>query len=75
MKEVKEPWIIDKCDDIEAEMKTGNSKVAFDTLKLLTQSHQTRLTVIEDTSGNLFLKKLFTAICQRIWETKQWPKK
>ena len=42
-KEAKEQWIINQYNDIGAGMGTGNSKAAFDTLKLLTESHQTRL--------------------------------
>ena len=62
-KETKEQWIIDQCRDNEAGMKTGNNKAAFDTLKLLTKSHQTRLTVIEEKNGNLLFEE--TAVIRR----------
>ena len=32
MREAKEQWTTDQCIDIEAGMRTGNSKVAIDTL-------------------------------------------
>ena len=44
-------------------MGTGNRKAAFDILKLLTKSHQTRLTVIDDKSGNLLTEE--TAVIKR----------
>ena len=57
MKEAQERWIIEQCNDIEAGMRTSNSKAAFKTLKLLTKSHKTRLTMIEDKTATYLLKK------------------
>jgi len=52
MKEVKEQWIVDQCTNIEAGMRTGNSKAALSTLKQLTKLHQTKSTMVEDKDGN-----------------------
>ena len=48
MKEAKEKWISDQCDNIETGMKLNNSKATFDTLTTLTRSQQPKASVIED---------------------------
>ena len=41
MKQAKENFITDGCQEIDTGIRTGHSKAAFDTLKLLTQRQQT----------------------------------
>mgnify|MGYP006273469667 CR=1 FL=1 len=53
MREAKEQWINEQCENIEAGMTKGNSKHAYDTLKKLTKAQQNKSSVIEDCSGNL----------------------
>ena len=37
VKQAKENWITDRCQEIDSGMGMGNRKVAFNTLKLMTQ--------------------------------------
>ena len=72
MKEAKEQWISDQCDNIEKGMKKGNSKLAYDTLKNLTKTQQNRSSVIEDTSGELLTESSavlnrWTQYCQELY--------
>ena len=46
MKQAKENWIADRCQEIDSGIRTGNSKTAFNTLKLLTQRQQTKTKLI-----------------------------
>lgn len=72
MKEAKEQWISDQCENIEKGMKKGNSKLAYDTLKNLTKTQQNRSSVIEDTSGELLTENSavlnrWTQYCQELY--------
>ncbi|KAI8486085.1 hypothetical protein Bbelb_361850 [Branchiostoma belcheri] len=55
MREVKEKWIEEQCEEIEHGMQRGNSRKAYETLKILTNTQQSssKPTVIEDSDGNL----------------------
>ena len=46
MKQTKENWISDRCQEIDCGIRTENSKTAFNTLKLLTQQQQTKTNLI-----------------------------
>ena len=52
MKVAKQNWIIYRCKGIDSGTRTGNSKAAFDTLKLLTLRQQTETKLNENTKGN-----------------------
>eukprot|EP00745_Piridium_sociabile_P015102 TRINITY_DN22265_c0_g1_i4.p2 TRINITY_DN22265_c0_g1~~TRINITY_DN22265_c0_g1_i4.p2 ORF type:complete len:167 (-),score=43.02 TRINITY_DN22265_c0_g1_i4:628-1128(-) len=59
-------------------MPTGNSKTAFDTLKLLTKSHQRRIMIIEDKNGNLLTEETavlsrWTEYCEELYNYKLRP--
>ena len=78
MKEAKEKWIFDQCDNIEAGMSKGNSKAAFDTLKLLTRPQQPRATIIEDKEGTLLTEETatirrWTEYCGELYNHKLNP--
>ena len=53
VKQAKENLITDRCQDIDCGIRTGNSKTAFNTLKLLTQRQQTKTNLIENAQGKL----------------------
>ena len=53
MKQANENWITHRCQEIDCGIRTGNSKAAFNTLKLLTQRQQTKTNSIENTQGKL----------------------
>ena len=60
------------------EMKTGNSKGAYDTLKLLTKPHQTKTSVIEDKDGNLLTEETviierWTEYCEELYNYEIRP--
>ena len=78
MREAKEQWISDQCDHIDAGMRSGNSKAAFDTLKRMTKPHQNRSTGIEDKNGNLLTEeqaiiKRWTEYCKDLYNYKIRP--
>ena len=73
--EAKEQCITDQCATIGDEMSTGNSKVAYNTLKLLTKPHQSRTTVVEDKRGNLLTEesaiiKRWTEYCSELYNSE-----
>ena len=51
MKQAKENWITNQCQEIDSGIRIGHTKAAFNTLKLLTQRQQTKL--IENTKGKI----------------------
>ena len=63
MRECREEWILHQCDKIEENMKNGNSKEAYSTLKTLTKTSQNKTNVIEDKEGNLLTES--SAVLQR----------
>jgi len=62
MKEAKEEWIEQQCNEIDKGMK-NNSKKAYKTLKALTKSNKSRTTAIENKNGKLLTDK--NAIIER----------
>ena len=52
----KEEWIEEQSKNTEKEMKSGNSKEAYNTLKTLPNTQQYKSAVIEDGSGNILTK-------------------
>ena len=78
MKEAKENWISEMCDNIDTGMRKGNSKMAYDTLKLLTRPQQTRTSVIEDKKGEVLTEeaaviKRWTEYCEELYNYKLRP--
>ena len=57
MKEARENWIEEQCDTIEKSMVTGDSKAAYNTLKVLTKTSQPRTAVIDNKDGKLLTDK------------------
>lgn len=53
MRDAKDHWVCEQCMEIEDGMRRVNSKQTFDSLKMLTKSHQTRSSVIEDDNAKL----------------------
>ena len=53
MKLAKENWIADRCQETDRGIRTGNSKTAFNTLKLLTQRQQTKTNLIDNAKSKL----------------------
>ena len=53
MKQAKENWTTDRCQEIDCGIRTGNSKMTFNTLKLLTQRQQTKTNLSENAKGKL----------------------
>ncbi|CAH1266623.1 Hypp3444 [Branchiostoma lanceolatum] len=51
MREAKEKWIEDQCEEIQHGMASGNSRKAYETLKTLTKTQQPRTAVIEDSNA------------------------
>ena len=78
MKGAKEDWITEQCDNIDSSLKDGNSKKAFETLKKLTNTKQTRATVIEDSKGSLLTEEAdilgrWTEYCKGLYNHKISP--
>ena len=57
LRDTKEKWIKDQCYDIERGMKRGDSKAAFNTLRLITNSVQPKANAIENKQGELLTNK------------------
>ena len=53
IKAAKEEWTEEQRKNIEKGMMSGNSKVAYNTLKALTKTQQHKSEVIKDSSGNI----------------------
>ncbi|PIK45030.1 hypothetical protein BSL78_18122 [Apostichopus japonicus] len=78
MKSAKEGWIEKRCNAIEREMKTGNSKHAYNSLKALTKPTQPRAAIIEDRYGNLLtdnndVLKRWTEYCNDLYNYELNP--
>ena len=75
MKEATENWITDQCKEIDSEIRTGNSKAAFDTLKSVTGAQQTKTKLIENTNSKLLaeekaIHKRWTEYCMGLYNYK-----
>ena len=66
MKQPKENWITDRCQEIDSGFRTRNSWAAFNSLKLLTQRQQTKAKLIENANTKLLTEE--TAIHKRCTE-------
>ncbi len=78
MKSAKEGWIEKRCSAIERDMKTGNSKHAYDILKAVTKPTQPRAAIIEDRDGNLLtdnndVLKRWTEYCNDLYNYELNP--
>ena len=51
MKVAKKEWTEEQCKNIEKGMMSGNTKEAYNTLKVLTKTKQKKSAVIEDSRG------------------------
>ena len=51
MKEAKQKWIDDQCDEIEHSIATNNKKKAYQLVKTLTKQQQGKVTNIQDKDG------------------------
>ena len=72
MREAKEKWITEQCENIDAGLRQGNSKAAYATLKTLTKNQQHTATIIEDMDGSLLTEqaavtKRWTEYCQELY--------
>ena len=72
MRAAKEKWIESQCNTIDSNMRTGNSKEAYATLKALTRSSQPRPVAIEDKHGKLLtdgedVLKRWTEYCDGLY--------
>ena len=53
IKEAKEIWINEQCNEIEQNIGISNSRKAYDMVKTLTRRWQPKMKVIEDKDGKL----------------------
>ena len=72
MKEAKEKWISDQCDNTETRMEINSSKATFDTLTTLTRSQQKTASLIDDKNGALLtcepsITSRWTEYCQELY--------
>ena len=51
MKEAKQKWIDDQCEEIEHSIATNNTKTDFQLVKTLTMQQQSKVTNIQDKDG------------------------
>ena len=51
MNEAKENWMSEQCLKVEKAIAKGDSKEAYQTIKVLTKSQQPKTSVIEDRKG------------------------
>lgn len=78
MKKAKEDWIEDQCCNVEEGLANGNSKKAYETLRILTKTQQRAATVIEDSSGQLLTENTavlsrWTEYCRDLYNHKTEP--
>ena len=66
MKVARKEWTEKQCKNLEKEMKSGNNKEAYNTLKALTKGQQHKSAVIEDSSRNILTES--TAILNQCTE-------
>ena len=57
MKMATETWIQDQCQEVEACLRTNNSKKAYQLVKDLTTEKQGKITTIQDKSGKCLTKE------------------
>lgn len=75
MRKAKEKWVSDQCFNIDIGMKYGNTKNAYNTLKLLTKKRQAKSTAIEDENGNLLtnqkeVNERWTQYCSNLYNVQ-----
>ncbi|KAL8611307.1 hypothetical protein ACOMHN_013738 [Nucella lapillus] len=78
MKDAKENWITEQCNNIDKGMRDGNIKVAFKTLKTLSKSQKAKSSVIEDKNGFLLTEETkvlrkWTEYCQELYNYELKP--
>ena len=69
MNQAEENWTTDRCQEIDSGISTGNSKAAFNTLKLLTQRQQTKTRLIEITNYKLLTEE---KVIHKRWKNTAW---
>ncbi|XP_068691590.1 uncharacterized protein [Montipora foliosa] len=57
MVKAKEKWIQEQCEDIETNLMKNNSKKAYDTVKTLTKSKQSKVNTIKDKKGETIIER------------------
>ena len=57
MIKAKEQWIDNQCKEIEKNLKTNNSKKAYDTVKTLTKPKQSKVNSIKNKQGDIIMEK------------------
>ena len=72
MRTAKEAWIEKQCATIDNEMSRGNSKTAYNVLKMLTTTSKPRAMVIDDKDGKLLtdqdeVLKRWTEYCDELY--------
>ncbi|KAL8610857.1 hypothetical protein ACOMHN_056712 [Nucella lapillus] len=78
MKDAKENWITEQCNNIDKGMREGNSKVAFKSLKTLSKIQQAKSSVIKDNNGSLLTEETevlrrWTEYCQELYNYELKP--
>ena len=78
MKAAKEEWTEEQRKNIEKGMMSGNSKVAYNTLKALTKTQQHKSEVIKDSSGNILTESTdvlnrWIEYCSGLYDYELYP--
>ena len=75
MTEAKENWMSEQCSKVEKATAKGDSKEAYQTIKVLTKSQQPKTSVIEDKEGSVLTEsaavlKRWTEYCDDLYNYK-----
>ena len=67
-----ETWIDNRCQEIDTSLQRNNSKEAYNTVKELTATKQTKITTIQDKSGKILndeeqVQKRWTEYCSELY--------
>ncbi|CAF4444579.1 unnamed protein product, partial [Didymodactylos carnosus] len=69
----KEHWIAEQCDEVERGLKTGNTRQAYDLIKMLGRKFVPRLNVIRNKEGTILqskeeIKQRWTQYCSSLYK-------
>jgi len=75
MTEAMGNWISEQCSKVEKAMAKGDSKEAYQTIKILTKSQQPKTSVIEDKDGSVLTESAtiiyrLTEYCSHLYNYK-----
>ena len=78
MKLAQEMWLEEQCETINEGFKHGNSKVAYDTLRKITQPTRPKISTIGDKHGKILnettdIVKRWTEYCKELYNCKCNP--